>query len=207
MAKAETEIEKRIKELFPIAMENKSIVIASRKGGGGKTPISISLAMDLDLFFITNDIGIATTVYHDKSKLMDNPIAIKNTIYDFGGYVAAGVIKMVEKSDLLIIPVFNDDDAFVKTILTIKELSPYAKNILILGTRTEKGDFEEIKKKIHDHFPNIKILELSKSKIFKYVTKQGTSVLQVADSRLKQWSYRKVIEQYIVILEHIKGIE
>jgi len=185
---------------------DKSIVIASRKGGVGKTPLALSLAMDLDYFLITNDMGIATTIYSEKSKYMEKPIAIKKAVYDFGGFVSAGVIEVVQESDIVIIPLINEDDSFVKTFLTISELEKHAKEIILVATRTEKGDFEEIEKMVKGKLPNIKIFELSKSKIFKHVTRNGLSVLQKANnSPLSQYSYRKITKQYTELLNYIKG--
>jgi len=189
-------------------LKNKSIVIASRKGGVGKTPLALSLAIDLDYFLITNDMGIATTVYKNKSRYLEKPVSIKNTVYDFGGFISPGVIEVVKESDLVIIPVINEDDAFVKTFLTIAELKDHAKEIILVATRTENNkDFDEIQKIIKSKLPDIKLFELSKSTVFKYVTRNGISVSQKADSTpLAKYGYRKIVDQYNMLLDYIKGV-
>ena len=138
---------------------------------------------------------------------MEKPVAIKNAVYDFGGFVSAGVIEVVQDSDIVIIPLINEDDSFVKTFLTISELESHAREIILVATRTEKGDYEEIEKIIREKLPDIKIFELSKSKIFKHVTRNGKSVLQKANSSaINQYRYRKIINQYTKLLDYIKGV-
>ena len=184
--------------------KDKIFALASRKGGVGKTPIALSLAIDLEYFFLTNDRGIATEVYSN-SRYIDKPIPVQNSIYDFGGYASAGVIEVVKQSDLLIIPVINESDAFVKTILTAHELKPYAKETILIATRTEKNDMDEITKEMRERLPNIKIFELSKSKIFKRVTKDGMSILQIAnETPLNRYVYRKILAEYTELLNYIK---
>jgi len=181
------------------------IGVISRKGGVGKTPIALSLAIDLDYFFITNDMGIATAVFPDRSKYMETPAVLENTIYDFGGFVSAGVIDIIKECNLVIIPVINDDDAFVKTILTINEIRQHAKKIIIVATRTEKGDFEIIKDEVSKHFDGLTYFELKRSKIFKKVTSKGRSLLQSYNrGPLSKHSYRNVIAQYKDLLSYIK---
>jgi len=185
--------------------KDKIFALASRKGGVGKTPIALSLAIDLKYFFLTNDRGIATEVYSN-SKYMEKPIPVQNAVYDFGGYASAGVIDVVRQSDLLIIPVINESDAFVKTILTAHELEPHVKETILIATRTEKKDMDEIKKEMKKRLPKIKIFELSKSKIFKRVTKDGMSVLQIAnETPLNRYVYRKILAEYTELLNYIKG--
>jgi len=185
--------------------KDKIFALASRKGGVGKTPIALSLAIDLEYYFLTNDRGIATEVYSN-SRYIDKPIPVQNSIYDFGGYASAGVIEVVKQSDLLIIPVINESDAFVKTILTAHELKPYAKETILIATRTEKNDMDEITKEMRERLPNIKIFELSKSKIFKRVTKDGMSILQIAnETSLNRYVYRKILAEYTELLNYIKG--
>lgn len=184
--------------------KDKIFALASRKGGVGKTPIALSLAIDLEYFFLTNDRGIATEVYSN-SRYIDKPIPVQNSIYDFGGYASAGVIEVVKQSDLLIIPVINESDAFVKTILTAHELKTYAKETILIATRTEKNDMDEITKEMRERLPNIKIFELSKSKIFKRVTKDGMSILQIAnETPLNRYVYRKILAEYTELLNYIK---
>ena len=74
------------------------IAVINSKGGVGKTPLAFSLAKDFGLNLQTNDNSVVTQIY-DKAVYF-NPCKITNdTIYDFGGFVASGVLSILKECD------------------------------------------------------------------------------------------------------------
>lgn len=184
------------------------ISVINKKGGVGKTPISFSIAKDLDYFLISNDDSVIENVYPNMAKIVedDSLKLIENCVYDFGGFIAPGVLKVLQKSDVVIVPCFADIDALKRTIKTIQEMQN-VKKIMVIVTKTERvEDFNYVNDAIKKYFPNIDVLELKKSRIFNSVMESGQSVLELAnESALTRYSYRHVIEQYKKILQKLHG--
>ena len=183
--------------------------ILNKKGGVGKTPIAFSIAKDFGFFLLSNDDSVIEEAYPDMAKIVDENSMkfLKNCVYDFGGFVAPGVVEIIEKSDVVIVPVFADIDALKRTVKTIKEIEHKAKKILVIVTKTERvEDFNFVNDAIKKFFPKVDVLELKKSRIFNSVMESGQSVLELAnESALTRYSYRHVIAQYNQIISYLKG--
>ena len=184
------------------------ISVLNKKGGVGKTPIAFSLAKDLDLFLISNDDSVIEDIYPGRAKIMEKPKVLKDTVYDFGGFVDSGVLEIIEKSDLVIVPTFNEIDALKRTIKTIAEIKDRAKKIIVVATRTEgKGDFKNVKDTIEQFFKGTEVFELKKSKIFANAIASGWSVRELRDENpLTRRAYRNIGKQYEKLLEFIEKL-
>jgi len=184
-------------------MKNKKIAVITLDGGAGKTAVAYSIARDLDYYLISNDDSVIEQAYPERAKIMQNPKIIDDVVYDFGGFVDAGVIDVIKECDLIIVPVINDINSKMKAIKTIKQLSKYNKNFLLVATRLEaKNDFAEIK----ESFPNIDALPLRKTKLFKNALEFGQSPLDLEEeSKLTAYSQRKILAEYKDLLNYIKG--
>lgn len=181
------------------------ISLFSKKGGVGKTPIAASLACDLDLYLLSNDDSVIETVFPGRAKIQEDLPLIENCVYDFGGFVEAGVRNILKHSNLVIVPCFADIDALKSTIKTIEEIKPFAKNIIVVATRTEKSDdLELIETSIKKYFPEIEIFELKKSRIFSTVLESGQSIRSIVDDgAFTRYTYRTVATQYEKLINHI----
>jgi len=182
------------------------ISIINKKGGVGKTPLAFSLAKDLEYFLISNDDSVIENIYQGMAKILEskNIKIIDNCVYDFGGFVDSRVLEVIAKSDVVLIPFFNDIDAKKRTITTTKELQKVNKNIIFIITKTEKEeDFLNAKKDIEKFF-NYPIFELKNSKIFKNVIETGLSVLEIAgESKFNKFVYKNILKQYTNLFDFI----
>lgn len=183
------------------------VSVFNKKGGVGKTPISVSLAKDLECYLLSNDDSVIEDVLPDQAKILEKLQLIDNCIYDFGGFVDAGVIDIIKHSDLVVVPCFNDIDALKRTIKTIGEINAIAKKILVVATRTEKEeDLAHISESVKKFFPDIDVMELKKSRIFSTVVETGMSVNEIVnDNPLSRFAYRNIATQYNDILNYVKG--
>jgi len=80
------------------------IAVFNKKGGVGKTSLSFSIAKDLDYFLISNDDSTIEIAYPNRAKIMREPKLIDNCVYDFGGFVDLNILEVLNKTDLIIIP-------------------------------------------------------------------------------------------------------
>ena len=96
------------------------ISIINKKGGVGKTSFGFSIAKDLELYLQSNDASIIESIYPNMSKISAQPKLIDNCVYDFGGFVSAGVLDT--KSDFIIMPCTALYNSILRTSKTINEL-------------------------------------------------------------------------------------
>ena len=185
------------------------ISVINKKGGVGKTPISFSLAKDLGYYLQSNDNSVIESIYPDMAKISLNPQIIDNCIYDFGGFVSAGVLPVLKASDAILIRVSNDYNSILRTVETIEEIQPLNENLLIVVTKTEKeGDFETVKNALSQHFDNLQFFELRLSKAFKNSIETGLSLTELYnETPLSKCAYKTVYQQYKTILDLFKAGE
>lgn len=181
--------------------------IINKKGGVGKTPISFSLAKDLGYYLQSNDNSVIESIYPDMAKIVQQPALIDNCVYDFGGFVDTGVLKIIKESDAVLIPCSTDYNSIMRTVETIEEIQPYVKTLFVLITKTEKeGDFDTVKSLLEQHFGGIEYFELRLSKVFKNAIETGLSITELYhESPLSKNAYKTVYNQYKTVLELFKN--
>jgi len=181
------------------------IAVITTDGGAGKTAIAFALAKELDYYLISNDDSVIELAYPDMAKITNQPKIIDDTVYDFGGFVDAGVVDIIKTCDIVIVPCINDLNSKMKAIKTIQQLKKYNENFLVVATRLEtKQDFNEIETAVQDIFKNILVLPLRKTKILKNGLEYGNSPLElIADSKQIAYAGRNFIPEYKDILRHI----
>lgn len=181
------------------------IAVATIDGGAGKTAISFALAKELDYYLISNDDSVIELVYPDMAKITKELKIINDTVYDFGGFVDAGVLDIIKHCDIVIVPCINDLNSKMKAIKTITELSKFNDRFLVIATRLESDqDYNEVKAAIQDKFAKIEVLPLRKTKMLKNSLEFGESPLElVAQSKKIAYDGRNFIPEYKEVLKYV----
>lgn len=171
------------------------ISIYSTKGGVGKTSIAFSLAKDLNLNYYTNDFS-ASSFKLNKVKTSNNLTLKERTIYDFGGFESKNAIDISNQSNLVIVPTICDMNSLARAISTIKKISH--RNILVIATNIDsKKDFDDVKKVINHHFPEIEVIMFRRTKLLKNAIEEGVGALSISSKGL----YKSSLKDYNKILE------
>jgi len=187
---------------------SKRIATIQLDGGTGKTAISYAIAKDLNFFLISNDDSIIEQAYPNMAKIMKNPKVIDDVVYDFGGFVDSGVLDVIKSCNIVIVPCMDDLNSKMKAIKTIKQITNYCSNILVVATRLKnpKKDFKEVADAIHKVYPSINVYPLRETKILKNSIEFRQSPLELeAESKLIATNQKNVLNEYKEILKVIKG--
>ena len=187
---------------------SKRIATIQLDGGTGKTAISYAIAKDLNFFLISNDDSIIEQAYPNMAKIMKNPKVIDDVVYDFGGFVDSGVLDVIKSCNIVIVPCMDDLNSKMKAIKTIKQITNYCSNILVVATRLKnpKKDFKEVADAIHKVYPSINVYPLRETKILKNSIEFRQSPIELeAESKLIATNQKNVLNEYKEILKVIKG--
>jgi len=195
------------------------IAIINKKGGLGKTPIAVNTAKATDSIILTNDDDVVEVVHGNTKVLPLKEIAeldfnaLPNTVIDFGGFVEAGTTSIIERCDLVVVPVVNNISSLKRSINAIDELSQLNKNIIIVATMTtDKSDLENIKTTFKDY--EIKaFFELKKTELFNNSLNQGlgiedyldtNNILRMAYGKKKNQKTDSILEQWDNYITYVK---
>ena len=186
--------------------QNMIISIINKKGGVGKTSFGFSIAKDLELYLQSNDASIIESIYPNMSKISAQPKLIDNCVYDFGGFVSAGVLDT--KSDFIIVPCTALYNSILRTSETINELKEVNKNIIVLITDyTSDEDKEQVESALKSSFKNLKYFYFKRSKILENSMRLGGSFKELGEaSPLLKVAYRNFLGEYDQLLKTLKSI-
>ena len=181
------------------------ISVITTDGGAGKTALSFAIAKELNYYLLSNDDSVIEAVYPDMARITKELPVMDDVVYDFGGFFDAGVLDIIKASDVVIVPCINDLNSKMKAIKTITELKKYNNRFLVVGTRLETPqDFKEIQKDIKEHFKDITVLPLRKTKMLKNGLEWGMSPLElVSESKQIAYAGRNFIPEYKEILKYV----
>ena len=185
------------------------VSVITTDGGAGKTALSFALAKELNYYLLSNDDSVIEAVYKDMAQITKELPIIEDVVYDFGGFVDAGVLDIIKHSDIVIVPCINDLNSKMKAIKTINELKKYNNRFLVVATRLEtQQDFKEIKSDIQEQFQDIEVLPLRKTKMLKNGLEYGMSPLElIAESKQIAYAGRNFIPEYKEILKYVLNDE
>jgi len=191
--------------------KNYIISVFNVKGGVGKTVIAYSLAREFSTLLASNEHSIFTEFYNEAMRIAeaDKLPIVKNTpiIYDFGGFIEQGIIRILQESNVIIIPVYYDFEALKKTLETIKAIEKYNKNIIVVATRIEGKQHKKIREAF-EPYCSYRIIPLRKTNLFLEMTSTGQPLKQIVkkdkftkkayDGILSDWKeFIKAIKEYL----------
>jgi cellulose biosynthesis protein BcsQ len=184
----------------------KKVGVLSLKGGVGKTPFSLSLALDLDLYLQSNETSVGVSFHPERILVSDKVTLIDDCVYDFGGFADSGVLSIIKECNVVIIPCVPNYNSILKTIQTIAEIEEINKNIIILATNIkEPKDVDLIKDTLNENYSYLKYFTFKHSKIIENIINTGKSINQLwGETPLSKLSYARFHIEYAALLEEIK---
>ncbi|ANV98344.1 hypothetical protein BBW65_05805 [Helicobacter enhydrae] len=194
------------------------IAVLNKKGGTGKTPISMSLAIDLKLNIATNDTSVLGYFSSQEDHYFFGKYSFvsdldletfqmsENQIFDFGGWTHKGVVNVIKQCNKILIPCSAENpNSVLQTASTIAELKDFNSKIIVIITMHEKdGEFEIKQNELKEYF-DLPIMPLKKSKIFHNVIAKGLSVKEIySENHASRHIYRNIYPQYDALLNLVK---
>lgn len=115
------------------------------KGGPGKTPHAKNWALTSGAGIITNephspiDIGMpdGTVLKLRPGETFPEVPKGMNVVYDLGGYPERALVPVLQRADVVVVPVFNQLQSIQHTIHALPEITRLAKRIVILITKVQ----------------------------------------------------------------------
>ena len=187
------------------------ITVFNLKGGQGKTAISLNLALSLDYGIITNDIYTPLENILKKEQFLKlNPNQAfpdlpkeYNIIFDFGGYADNRVIKALELSRYVLVPILGHSNIDLQVAInSIEEIKKYNQNIVLVLNKANKKDKRQgFFKKLYQ---DITIFQIKESRAINKVINEAQSIKTLYNqNKLNQYHYKELKNQFDKIINFI----
>lgn len=187
-------------------MNDLSICCASEKGGVGKTSISYSVSKDLGFKYVTNDMSSNVSEY---GKYYSNIKKVEgNAIYDLGGFKDKEANKLIEESDLLIIPTIAEINSIMKSVSMARRFKDKTNVIFLVNRVRDDRDIARMTKIHKETLPWTKLMFMKETKLFQnaYEEKVGIKTFY-KKNKLNLHVYKNAYKDYKIILNEVKKYE
>lgn len=184
------------------------ITFFNKKGGTGKTSLGFSVAKDLNLPLLSNDDSVIEEIYPNKAKILDRiEIIDHDAVYDLGGYIDTGIIKLFKGSTVVVVPTTLDINSIKRTINTVIEINKYCENIVIVINRGKKNKIGKYKQSIEALRGLDKdILYIRESEAITNSVHLAKTITELYDvNGFSRNQYKGIYKDYSKLLERVKG--
>lgn len=192
------------------------IAVYNFKGGMGKSPIAVNLALMTGAGIVTNELYVTYEKALDAAQFIKVlpgaeipkiPAAVP-IIYDLGGYVDERVSHVLAECTHVVIPVSNEFQALQTTIYAVEEILKVTPRIVIVGTKLRGADFENIRHvltgKLGDRIAGVPFFPLRHSTAFDHVMMRGLSLRDlVAEGGIQGHSFRNIAAEFDALANHL----
>ena len=145
-------------------------------------------------------------VINKKGGVGKTPFAF-SIAYDFGGFVAGGVLDILKGCKAIIVPCTPSYNAVLRTVETIEEISHINPNIVVIATNyKDDKELEFLNSNLKNRFQNIPMFYFKNSKIVNNAINTGLSFTELYnENALSQRSYQIFFDEYQSLLTKLKG--
>ena len=207
------------------------ITIYTAKGGVGKTPIAVNMALDYGYALATNELFNMLDQTLDPDQLLT--VGPEQAFPDFGpevdvvfdlagmiGHTAApSITSAIRQSDVVLVPVTEEIKALNGAAHTIVQLRPLTDRIVVVATKLEKRRNEKIDDwkqsrafgRIQNYLEartgqGLPMLPLKRSTAYDAIFEQDRSMGDVMRAdRLRAHSYREVHAQFEALMRFLES--
>lgn len=208
------------------------ITIFSLKGGSGKTPIAINLAVDKDYALASNESLDAFSGYFDDERLLfiaaeekfpDLPSDI-DVIFDLAGSMTRSdhsTVSAIRQSDVVLVPIWNNRLAIMGGLKSIQSINKLGKKVIVVATKlapetrkkgqcwTESDDYKAIYSEVSSISEELgympAVMPLKFSKVFETVVNNCTSIHTLTSQNgLFKYTYKELLSQIDNLYQEIE---
>lgn len=208
------------------------VTVYTGKGGAGKTPISVNLALEHGWGIATNDTISVLSILEGlpeervieilpQEEFPKFPEAI-DVVFDLGGAISTGsspsILSAIKQSDCVLVPIENNVQSIAGGIVTLNEIQNYNDRIVVVATKLKRTRHEpkavptqktKAFIRIRDGLSSaglgkFPILPLRFSEGFETIFNEGVSIEEmVRGGGLRAYSYRDLKKELSAINKFI----